>query len=122
MRSRIIDLTRALAWLVSVCVVASAAHAQPAATQAARPGCLFIMGTVTDREAMARYAITLPANYAQHGGRPIANGRVGVKVRVLEGQFAHQSNVLSKFASIDGPNALTSRPTRARSSNDCAAM
>ncbi len=115
MTPRIAELTRTLAWLAALGVVASGAHAQPAATEAARPGFLLVMGTVTDREALARYAVTLPAIYAQYGGRPIANGRVGARVRVLEGQFSQQSIVLSKFASIDGPNTFWWSPEYRRS-------
>jgi uncharacterized protein (DUF1330 family) len=73
------------------------------------------MGTVTDREALARYGATLGPIYAQYGGRPIAVGGVGGKVRVLEGQFTHQSLVLSRFASIDGPNAFWWSPEYRRS-------
>ncbi len=77
--------------------VPARAHAPPA--DGTRPGYLLVMGTVTDRAALARYGATLGPIYAQYGGRPIAIGAVGGKVRVLEGEFAHQSIVLSRFAS-----------------------
>lgn len=96
----------------------AAAMPPPAAAsvaEAARPGYMLVMGTVTDREALTRYAATLPAIYAQYGGRPLANGRVGAKVRVLEGEFTPQSLVLSKFEALDGPNAFWWSPEYRRS-------
>jgi len=109
---------RKRAWaLATLTLLVPAAFAQPAAPEAPRPGFLLVMGTVTDREALQRYAATLPAIYAQYGGRPLANGRVGAKVRVLEGAFAHQSIVLSKFASIEGPNTFWWSPEYRRSAD-----
>jgi uncharacterized protein (DUF1330 family) len=91
------------------------ALAAPPPAEAPRPGYLLVMGTVTDRAALARYAATLGPIYAQYGGRPIANGGVGGKVRVLEGRFPHQSVVLSKFATLEGPNAFWWSPEYRRS-------
>lgn len=100
-------MQRAIARLLGLMLVlATAAYGQQAAPEAPRPAYLFVMGTVTDRELMARYANTLPPIYAKHGGYPIANGRVGARVRVLEGRFPHQSIVLSKFPAFDGPNTF----------------
>ncbi len=115
MGSRLADVTRKLTVLAALALAAAVAHAQTTASEAARPGFLLVMGTVTDREAMARYAATLPAIYAQYGGRPIANGRVGAKVRVLEGQFEPKSIVVSRFAAIDGPNVFWWSPEYRRS-------
>jgi uncharacterized protein (DUF1330 family) len=100
------------AWRNLACALAvlgfglDVARAQDAAPEASRPGYLFIVGSVTDREAMALYGRSLPPIYAQHGGRPIADGRVGKKVRVLEGRFPHEAVVLSKFMSLEQPNAF----------------
>jgi uncharacterized protein (DUF1330 family) len=77
-----------------------------APADSARPGYLLVLANVTDRAVLARYGATLGPIYAQHGGRSIANGRVGANVRVLEGRFAYESVVLSKFGTIDGPNAF----------------
>lgn len=112
------SINPALKWLTACWItlgLLSPARAEESRADAARPGYLLVMGTVTDREALSRYAKTLPAIYAQYGGRPIANGRVGIKVRVLEGSFAHESVILSKFASIDGPNAMWWSPEYRRS-------
>ncbi|MCU0758836.1 MAG: DUF1330 domain-containing protein [Steroidobacteraceae bacterium] len=108
----------AIALAVLLAATARAQQAPPASPQAPeapRPGYLLVMGTVTDRAALARYAATLGPIYAQYGGRPIANGGVGGKVRVLEGRFPHQSMVLSKFATLDGPNAFWWSPEYRRS-------
>ncbi len=106
----------ALAAAVAALASMPGARAQGAApSDLPRPGYLLVMGNVTDREALSRYGSTLPAIYSQHGGRPVAFGGVGGKVRVLEGQFAHQSIVLSKFTSIDGPNAFWWSPEYRRS-------
>jgi uncharacterized protein (DUF1330 family) len=103
------------ALLGSLLVLEPAAHAQRAAPEAPRPAYLFVMGTVADRELMARYASSLPPIYAMYGGYPIANGRVGGTVRVLEGSFPHQSIVLSKFPAFEGPNAFWWSPEYRRS-------
>lgn len=111
-------LRRALAAAGLGAALATSAAAQSApsgAPDAARPGYLLVMGTVSDREALSRYAATLPAIYAQYRGSPLFNGRVGGKVRVLEGRFVPQSLVLSKFEAIDGPNAFWWSPEYRRS-------
>jgi uncharacterized protein (DUF1330 family) len=107
----------ALAQSASQPVAAPAAQpsAQAPSTDGSRPGYLLVMGNVTDREALARYGATLGPIYAQHGGRPIAIGAVGRNVRVLEGQFPFQSIVLSRFPSIDAPNAFWWSPEYRRS-------
>lgn len=105
----------ALAALGSTWPSPGMAQSAAPAPEAPRPGYLLVMGTVTDHEALTRYAATLPAIYAQYGGRPLFNGRVGTKVRVLEGQFAPQSLVLSKFEALDGPNAFWWSPEYRRS-------
>lgn len=102
----------ALAWTLAM---GARAQTAPPAAEAPRPGYLLVMGTVTDRAALARYAATLGPIYAQHGGRPLVSGAVGGKVRVLEGTFPHQSVVLSKFVDIDGPNAFWWSPEYRRS-------
>lgn len=99
----------------ALALLAPVAPAQSPAAESSRPGYLLVMGTVTDRAALSRYGATLAPIYAQYGGRPIAVGGVGGKVRVLEGEFAHQSLVLSRFASIDGPNAFWWSPEYRRS-------
>jgi uncharacterized protein (DUF1330 family) len=104
-----------VAALSALCVLAAVARAQSPAPDAPRPGYLLVMGNVTDREALARYGATLGPIYAQYGGRPIAIGGVGGKVRVLEGRFPYQSIVLSKFPSIDAPNAFWWSPEYRRS-------
>jgi uncharacterized protein (DUF1330 family) len=111
---------RALALSLALAILAPAAPAQSAAAgtgtaESPRPGYLLVMGTVTDREALARYGATLGPIYSQYGGRPIAIGGVGGKVRVLEGQFPQQSLVLSRFGSIDAPNAFWWSPEYRRS-------
>jgi uncharacterized protein (DUF1330 family) len=106
---------RAIVTLLTLGLATPAAPAQPAPAEAPRPGYLLVMGTVTDRDALARYGATLGPIYAQYGGRPIAVGGVGGKLRVLEGPFAHQSIVLSKFPSVDAPNAFWWSPEYRRS-------
>lgn len=108
-----IRIPRLLGPALALALVLPAGAQQPAPDAA--PAYLFVMGTVTDREALARYAATLAPIYAQYGGYPIANGRVGARVRVLEGQFRHQSIVLSKFTTADGPNAFWWSPEYRRS-------
>jgi uncharacterized protein (DUF1330 family) len=114
---RAIALALALAGVAPTALTQQAptAPAQSPAAETPRPGYLLVMGTVTDREALARYGATLGPIYAQYGGRPIAIGGVGGKVRVLEGQFPQQSLVLSRFGSIDGPNAFWWSPEYRRS-------
>jgi|FrelakmetLWP11LW_1041352.scaffolds.fasta_scaffold33531_2 uncharacterized protein (DUF1330 family) len=101
--------------LGALCLVLNAAHAQSAAPEAPRPGFLLIFGSVTHRDAMVQYGRSLPPIYAQFGGRAIADGRVGAKVRVLEGRFPHEAVVLSKFSSLEGPNAFWWSPEYRRS-------
>lgn len=118
--SSLSDSWRAIVTALALALLAPAAPAQstaanPGTNESPRPGYLLVMGTVTDREALARYGATLGPIYAQYGGRPIAVGGVGGKVRVLEGQFRHQSLVLSRFGSIDAPNAFWWSPEYRRS-------
>jgi uncharacterized protein (DUF1330 family) len=115
MKSDLPGAWRAIAISLALALLAPTAPAQSPAAEAPRPGYLLVMGTVTDREALARYGATLGPIYAQYGGRPIAIGGVGGKVRVLEGQFPHQSLVLSRFGSIDAPNAFWWSPEYRRS-------
>jgi len=109
------DLFAVAAVMVTLAAAPGARAQGTAPSEQPRPGYLLVMGTVTDREALARYGNTLPPIYSQYGGRPVAFGGVGGKVRVLEGQFARQSVVLSKFTAIDGPNAFWWSPEYRRS-------
>jgi uncharacterized protein (DUF1330 family) len=99
MIARIVAMTLAIA-----AVTAPARAQQVSAVEAPRPGYLFVMGTSTNAEAMGRYARTLPPIYDKLGGYYLAAGRVGRELTLLEGEFAHQSVVLAKFPTLDGPN------------------
>jgi uncharacterized protein (DUF1330 family) len=101
-------ITRIFGLALTMIAMFSPAHAQaPApAPEAPRPGYLFVMGTSTDREAMGKYARTLPPIYQTHQGFYIASGGVGRGVRVLEGEFKQQSVIIAKFPALDGPNSF----------------
>ncbi|MDX2224966.1 MAG: DUF1330 domain-containing protein [Rhodospirillaceae bacterium] len=85
---------------------AARAHAPAAAPDPAtvRPGFLFVTGFSINREAMGRYARTLPAIYQKYQGYYLATGGPTGGVTVLESDWKPRSVILAKFPTIEAVN------------------
>ena len=76
------------------------------ASEAERPGFLFVTGFATNTEVIAKYARTLPAIYEKFSGYYLASGSPGHGVNVLEGDWEPRAIILAKFPTVESVNAF----------------